>query len=118
MYKLIGVNAVQRLSDGAIIPFVSGNIDYEDYKNWVEIGNLPEPEFNSDELNNKRIADIKTKASEIILNKYSEIQQRNILMSQNNELISEMNLFITTIRDISNQAEADGDELSDINWNI
>lgn len=118
MYKLIGTNSVQRLSDGATIPFVNGNIDYEDYKNWIEIGNIPEPEFNSDELNKKRIADIKSKASEIILNKYSEIQQRNILMSQNNEIISEMNLFITAIRNISNQAEADGDELFDIDWNI
>ena len=50
MYKLIRQNAVKRLVDGACIPFVDGNRDYEDYKLWLEDGNIPEPEFTEEEL--------------------------------------------------------------------
>ena len=50
MYKLIGQNSVQRLTDGACIPFADGNRDYEEYKLWLEEGNTPEPEFTEEEL--------------------------------------------------------------------
>ena len=50
MYKLIGQNSVQRLTDRAYIPFADGNRDYEDYKLWLAEGNTPEPEFTYEEL--------------------------------------------------------------------
>lgn len=50
MYKLIGQNSVKRLADGACIPFADGNRDYEDYKLWLEEGNIPEPEFTDEEI--------------------------------------------------------------------
>lgn len=50
MYKSNGQNSVTRLSDGAIIPFVNGNRDYEEYKQWVDDGGVPEPEFTKKEL--------------------------------------------------------------------
>ena len=50
MYKLIGQNSVQRLADGACIPFANGNRDYEEYKQWLAEGNTPEPEFTEEEL--------------------------------------------------------------------
>ena len=53
MYKLIGINSVQRLADGACIPFADGNRDYEEYKQWLEEGNTPEPEFSEEELAQK-----------------------------------------------------------------
>ena len=53
MYKLIRQNSVQRLADGACIPFANGNRDYEEYKLWLEDGNIPEPEFTEEELNTK-----------------------------------------------------------------
>lgn len=44
MYKLI-INGlmVQRVSDGAMIPFHAGNRDYQDYLEWLALGNQPTP---------------------------------------------------------------------------
>lgn len=50
MYKIVKpifegahVNAVQRLSDNAFIPFDPDNTDYQAYLKWLEEGNTPEP---------------------------------------------------------------------------
>lgn len=47
-YKLpngivITQDAIERLSDGAIVPFDLGNRDYQDYLVWLDAGNTPEP---------------------------------------------------------------------------
>ena len=49
MYKL-NKNSVTRLADGASIPFADGNRDYEEYKQWLLDGGIPEPEFTEAEL--------------------------------------------------------------------
>lgn len=68
MYKLIGTESVQRLVDGACIPFADGNIDYEEYKQWLSEGNTPEPEFTEEELKvstlNKQIQEAKAYLSD------------------------------------------------------
>jgi hypothetical protein len=49
MYKLIKntftkeIISVQRLSDGAFIPFAPANRDYQEYLEWLAQGNEPEP---------------------------------------------------------------------------
>jgi len=59
MYKLQN-NSVQRLADGASIPLANSNKDYEEYKQWLSEGNIPEPEFTEAELN-QQIEDAKPK---------------------------------------------------------
>jgi hypothetical protein len=36
-------NTIQRISDGAVIPFDPANTDYQAYLRWLEAGNTPEP---------------------------------------------------------------------------
>ena len=64
MYKLIGTESAQRLADGAYIPFAEGNIDYEEYKQWLAEGNTPKPEYTEEELLitsiNKQVQEAKT----------------------------------------------------------
>lgn len=43
MYKLTPYDTIQRLADNAFIPIDTSNIDYQEYLNWVEEGNTPEP---------------------------------------------------------------------------
>lgn len=67
MYKLIGTSSVQRLKDGAYIPFVDGNIDYEEYKQWLSKDNIPKPEFTEEELQDKELEAQKVQR-ELLLN--------------------------------------------------
>jgi hypothetical protein len=44
MYKLVkDIKSVQRLNDGAFIPFDEANMDYQAYLAWVAQGNTPLP---------------------------------------------------------------------------
>ena len=114
MYKL-NKNSVTRLADGAFVPFANVNTDYEEYKQWLEEGNTPEPEFTEKEIEAQRIQSIKSKASELITSKYPDYKQLNIIRVGGAEL-EEMSAYIDSIREISNKAEQDRTKVEDIQW--
>jgi hypothetical protein len=62
MYKLTQHNSIQRLADNAIIPADAGNRDYQEYLEWVDAGNTPEP---AEPLPNPRIAEIQLRLLKI-----------------------------------------------------
>lgn len=115
MYKLIGTKSVKRLADGACIPFADGNIDYEEYKVWLET-NIPEPEFTPEQLDAQRVSQIKAKASELILVKYSVIWQLN--HPRTDTAYEADYAYIDNIRRISNESEVSGIAVEDIDWGI
>jgi hypothetical protein len=43
MYKLSNNSCVRRLSDGACIPFDPDNRDFQEYQEWIALGNQPLP---------------------------------------------------------------------------
>ena len=59
--ETIVVQAITRTSDNAWIPFDEGNIDYQEYKLWLEEGNSPQ------EVNNELTwDDIRSKRDELL----------------------------------------------------
>ena len=74
--------SVKRFADGACIPFADGNKDYDEYKQWLGEGNIPEPEFTEEELakqeSDRQIQEAKTYLTETgwIWEKYN----RNVLV--------------------------------------
>lgn len=101
--------------------YISYSIEAEEYKQWLQQGNIPEPEFTDEELNQQRIASIKQKAGDIINPRYSIIKQLNItnlLDGYTQEDKTKMIDFINSIRAISNKAELEGTALEDIDWGV
>ena len=102
------------LNGTMLVPKADGNREYELIKEWLSEGNTPEPEFTEEELNEQRIQAIKSKASELITSKYSIVWQLNHPRTDS-RYINEY-AWIDDIRAISNQAEIEGTNLEDIQW--
>ena len=64
----------------------------------------------------QRISSIKAKAEELILTKYSIIWQLN--HPRTDVTYASDYAYIDNIRDISNEAEANGTAVEDIDWNV
>ena len=85
--------------------------------NCYEDGKLVKKDFTTDEQREEqRIQQIKSKANELILARYSIIWQLNH-PRDDIQYKSDYD-FIDNIRRISNEAEANGTALEDINWEI
>lgn len=41
LYSNVSTEIIKRLSDGAFIPFDDGNVDYQQYLQWLAEGNVP-----------------------------------------------------------------------------
>ena len=103
------------------IPKADGNREYELIKQWLDKGNIPEPQFTNEELNQQRISLIKRKCGDIIESKYPLYKQLNItnlLDGYTQEDKTKMINFINSIRAISNKAELEGTAIDDIEWVI
>lgn len=58
-YKLLkNSNGVQRLEDGAFIPDHPGNRDWQDYQNWLALGNTPAAAQSLEEVQADKKAEI------------------------------------------------------------
>ena len=103
------------VNDEMSVPKADGNRHYELVKEWL-LTNTPEPEFTPEQLDAQRIAQIKAKASELILAKYSVIWQLNYPRT---DIAYEADYaYIDNIRRISNESEASGIAVEDIDWGI
>lgn len=69
-----------------------------------------------EEIENQRISQIKAKASELILAKYSIIWQLN--HPRTDVAYASDYAYIDGIRNISNEAELNGTALEDIDWTV
>jgi hypothetical protein len=111
------------------------NTDYKAVLQWIADGGIVEDEFTAEELDTKRIADIKATAKQKILSVMSEDKQRNSLaelialsVTPQIEWTAEMVTLFTThkaawnmidaIRATSNEAEAAGTAAEDVAWPI
>ena len=126
-FSQVRISGKGYLADGIFVPEDEGNRHYQAIKKWIENGGIVADEFTIDEIRDKKTSQIKNEAGSRINSIYSDIKQRNILMSQDASQINEMNIFIQNIRDKSNLLEAqivdmDNDQLnsfdpnSDDNW--
>lgn len=97
------------------VPNVDENTQCQHVKLWLSLGNIPEDEFTSDELEITRVNKIKSRAGEIILARYSELKQRNVALGiiTDEAYITKMKSFINDIREQSNTLELDKTKTSD-----
>lgn len=82
-----------------------------------EVGQEPQELLEAFEIDSEeqRIQAIKSKAAELIRNKYPDYKQLNIIRVAGVEL-EEMTAYIDGIRAISNEAEASGIKVEDVQW--
>lgn len=104
------------LNNEMFVPKADGNREYELIKQWLAEGNIPEPEFTPEQLDAQRVSQIKSKASELITTKYSIVWQLN--HPRTDVAYAEDYAYIDGIRNISNEAEANGTVVEDIDWNV
>ena len=98
------------------VPLDDRNRDYQMVKQYIEDGGVVEEAYLIEELDSIRIAGIKAKAQELILAAYPMYKQNNVPMSGIQADIDTMNNFMTNIRNISNEADANNTALIDIVW--
>ena len=96
------------------VPNDDGNTHCQHVKLWISLGNTPEDEFTSDELEITRIAKIKAKAGEIINSRYPAFKQQNVALGlETKEYSDTMIAFIKNIKEQSSKLEKNKKKTSD-----
>ena len=80
---------------------------------WQELTQDEIDAYDFEQAKKDKISQIKATAASLILAKYPFYKQSNILMSQNDDLIEQMDIFISAIRAKSNELEAALDLLTE-----
>lgn len=107
------------VNENITVPKIDSSTEHELIKQWLDKGNVPEPEFTYEELNKQRISFIKRKCGDIIESKYPLYKQLNItnlLDGYTQEDKTNMIDFINSIRAVSNKAELEETSLENIDW--
>ena len=106
------------INDVNFCPISEENSWYQMVQEWISEGNKVEPFYSKEYINNKleksRISKIKAKASELITSKYPTVWQLN--HPRTDVAYASDYAYIDSIRNISNEAEANGTTLENINW--
>lgn len=123
--KKITFNKIKKSGEGYIadnmfVPRDKKNRHYQIIQSWIKNGGNVISEFTVDDIKSSKISDIKNEALKRIKRRYNDINQINILMSQDASQINEMSVFIKDIRDQSNFLEGqvvdmDLDQLNSFN---
>ena len=105
-YKIVDNKA--QVGSGTFVP--------EDFTEY-QVGQEPKEllEALAIDTEEQRVQAIKSKAAELIRNKYPDYKQLNIIRVGGAEL-EEMSAYIDSIREISNKAEQDGIKVEDVQW--
>lgn len=112
------IETVKQLKSGYLVngsmsvPNDTKNSDFQKIQKWIAEGGVVEAfDFSADAMVEK-IAQIKGAAATLILATYPTHKQLNILMSEDGQAIETMNIFISGIREKSNDLEASLNGLS------
>lgn len=135
-YKLQN-NGVLDTETGASIPNASGNRHWQEYLEWVALGNVADPEKTVEQIEAERVASIKQTAGLKIVAMLPEWKQRNLLarsvelqnkvlggtaltVEEQGELDAIQALWdkVKTIRLISDNAEVQGTQPQDVDWTV
>ena len=81
---------------------------------WIALAESEIDAYKLKQAKSEKIAQIKSTAASLILATYPTYKQSNILMSQDDDLIEQMNSFILPIRVKSDELEADLNLLTDL----
>ena len=107
----VKINGVNTLVDVSKLDKLDNGLFADNYNEDFTV----DVDKENEEIDFRRVQAIKQKASELIISKYPDYKQLNIIRVGGAELEA-MSAYIDSIRKISNKAEQDGIKVEDVQW--